>query len=157
MARSLVLALAAEMTGTPATTVAGQSVIQGWLATRGLDFPELVIGNGSGLSREARMSADSMAQLLIGARRSRFAPEFLSSLSLGGLDGTLQKRFANVDDPSRIRMKTGTLADVSCIAGYVTGKSGKTYAVVVFVNHPGAQNGIGETIQAALIDWVLKQ
>lgn len=157
MARSLVLALAAEMTGTPATTVAGQSVIQGWLATRGLDFPELVIGNGSGLSREARMSADSMVQLLIGARRSRFAPEFLSSLSLGGLDGTLQKRFANVDDPSRIRMKTGTLADVSCIAGYVTGKSGKTYAVVVFVNHPGAQNGIGETIQAALIDWVLKQ
>jgi serine-type D-Ala-D-Ala carboxypeptidase/endopeptidase (penicillin-binding protein 4) len=157
MARSLVLALAAEMSGTPATTVAGQTVIQGWLKTRGLEFPELVIGNGSGLSREARMSADSMARLLVGARQSRFAPEFLSSLSLGGLDGTLEKRFANVDDPSRVRMKTGTLADVSCIAGYVAGKSGKTFAVVVFVNHPGAQNGIGETIQAALIDWVLKQ
>jgi serine-type D-Ala-D-Ala carboxypeptidase/endopeptidase (penicillin-binding protein 4) len=157
MARSLVLALAAEMSGTPATSVAGQTVIQGWLKTRGLDFPELVIGNGSGLSREARLSADSMARLLVGARQSRFAPEFLTSLSLGGLDGTLAKRFANVDDPSRIRMKTGTLADVSCIAGYIAGKSGKTYAVVVFVNHPGAQNGIGETIQAALIDWVLKQ
>ena len=45
-------------------------------------------------------------------------------------------------------MKTGTLSDVSCIAGYVTGKSGKAYAVVVFVNHPGAQNGVGEPIQA---------
>ncbi|HEX9707277.1 MAG TPA: D-alanyl-D-alanine carboxypeptidase/D-alanyl-D-alanine-endopeptidase [Steroidobacteraceae bacterium] len=157
MARSLVLALAAEMTGTPATTAAGESVIQGWLKTRGLDFPELVIGNGSGLSREARMSADSMARLLVGARQSRFAPEFLTSLSLGGLDGTLDKRFANVEDPSRIRMKTGTLKDVSCIAGYVGGKSGKTYAVVVFVNYPGAQNGLGETIQAAVIDWVLKQ
>ena len=157
MARSLVFALAAEMTGTPATTAAGESVIQGWLKTRGLDFPELVIGNGSGLSREARMSADSMARLLVGARQSRFAPEFLTSLSLGGLDGTLDKRFANVEDPSRIRMKTGTLKDVSCIAGYVGGKSGKTYAVVVFVNYPGAQNGLGETIQAAVIDWVLKQ
>ncbi len=157
MARSLVLALAAEMSGTPATTAAGEAVIQGWLKTRGLDFPELVIGNGSGLSREARMSADSMARLLVGARQSRFAPEFLTSLSLGGLDGTLEKRFANVDDPSRVRMKTGTLKDVSCIAGYVTGKSGRTYAVVVFVNHPGAQNGIGETVQASVVDWVLKQ
>jgi D-alanyl-D-alanine carboxypeptidase/D-alanyl-D-alanine-endopeptidase (penicillin-binding protein 4) len=157
MARSLVLALAAEMSGTPATTASGEAVIQGWLKTRGLDFPELVIGNGSGLSREARISADSMARLLVGARHSRFAPEFLSSLSLGGLDGTLEKRFANVDDSSRIRMKTGTLRDVSGIAGYVNGKSGKTYAVVVFVNHPNAQNGIGENIQATVIDWVLKQ
>lgn len=157
MARSLVLAIAAEMKGTPATTEAGEQQIVDWLATRGLEFPELVIGNGSGLSREARISADSMAKLLIGARQSRFAPEFLTSLALGGLDGTLEKRFLDVDDPSRVRMKTGTLRDVSCIAGYVTGKSGKTYAVVVFVNHPGAQNGVGEQIQASVVDWVLKQ
>ncbi len=157
MARSLVLAVAAEMNGPPATTAAGEATIVNWLKTRGLEFPELVIGNGSGLSREARMSADSMAKLLVGARASRFAPEFLTSLSLGGLDGTLQKRFLDVDDPSRIRMKTGTLRDVSSIAGYVTGKSGKVYAVVVFVNHAGAQNGIGEPIQASVIDWVLEQ
>lgn len=157
MARSLVLAIAAEMNGTPATTAAGEETIVGWLKTRGLEFPELVIGNGSGLSRDARMSADSMAKLLAGAQQSRYAPEFLTSLSLGGLDGTLQKRFQDVDDPSRIRMKTGTLRDVSSIAGYVTGRSGKTYAVVVFVNHPGAQNGIGEPIQTTVIDWVLRQ
>ncbi len=157
MARSLVLAIAAEMNGTPATTAAGQATILGWLKTRGLDFPELVIDNGSGLSRDARISADSMAKLLIGVRQSRFAPEFLTSLALGGLDGTLQKRFGNVDDPSRIRMKTGTLKDVSCIVGYVVGKSGRTYAVVVFVNHAGAQNGLGETIQASVVDWVLRQ
>jgi D-alanyl-D-alanine carboxypeptidase/D-alanyl-D-alanine-endopeptidase (penicillin-binding protein 4) len=140
MARSLVLAIAAEMSGTPATAAAGESTIVGWLKTRGLEFPELVIANGSGLSRDAR-----------------FAPEFLTSLSLGGLDGTLEKRFQHVDDPGRIRMKTGSLRDVSSIAGYVTGRSGKTYAVVVFVNHPGAQNGIGEPIQTSVIDWVLKQ
>jgi D-alanyl-D-alanine carboxypeptidase/D-alanyl-D-alanine-endopeptidase (penicillin-binding protein 4) len=157
MARSLVLAIAAEMNGTPATAAAGEATIVGWLKTRGLEFPELVIANGSGLSRDARISADSMAKLLVGARQSRFAPEFLTSLSLGGLDGTLEKRFQHVDDPGRIRMKTGTLRDVSSIAGYVTGRSGKTYAVVVFVNHPGAQNGIGEPIQTSVIDWVLKQ
>jgi D-alanyl-D-alanine carboxypeptidase/D-alanyl-D-alanine-endopeptidase (penicillin-binding protein 4) len=98
-----------------------------------------------------------MAKVLVGAYESRFAPEFLTSLSLGGLDGTLQKRFRNLDDPSRVRMKTGTLKDVSAIAGYVTGKSGKVYAVVVFVNHPGAQNGPGEAIHSTIVDWVLKQ
>jgi D-alanyl-D-alanine carboxypeptidase/D-alanyl-D-alanine-endopeptidase (penicillin-binding protein 4) len=54
-------------------------------------------------------------------------------------------------------MKTGTLRDVSGIAGYVTGRSGRTYAVVVFVNHPGAQDGIGEPIQTSVIDWALGQ
>lgn len=157
MARSLVLAVAAEMNGTPATTEAGERTIVDWLKTRGIVLPELVIGNGSGLSREARITPDGMAKLLVGAYESRFAPEFLTSLSLGGLDGTLQKRFRNVDDPSRVRMKTGTLKDVSSIAGYVTGKSGKVYAVVVFVNHPGAQNGVGETIHATIVDWVLRQ
>ena len=157
MARSLVLAVAAEMNGTPATAASGEQTIVGWLKTRGLEFPELVIANGSGLSREARISADSMAKLLVGARQSRYAPEFLTSLSLGGLDGTLEKRFQDVDDPSRIRMKTGSLRDVSCIAGYVIGRTGKAYAVVVFVNHPGAQNGVGEPIQASIVDWVLRQ
>ena len=157
MARSLVLAVAAEMNGTPATAASGEQTIVGWLKTRGLEFPELVIANGSGLSREARISADSMAKLLVGAHQSRYAPEFLTSLSLGGLDGTLENRFQDVDDPSRIRMKTGTLRDVSCIAGYVIGRTGKAYAVVVFVNHPGAQNGVGEPIQASIVDWVLRQ
>jgi D-alanyl-D-alanine carboxypeptidase/D-alanyl-D-alanine-endopeptidase (penicillin-binding protein 4) len=156
MARSLVLAIAAEQVGTPATTDAGENAILAWLAQRELIFPELVIGNGSGLSREARVSGDSMARMLASAWRSRYAPEFLASLALGGLDGTLQKRFPNVSDPSRIRMKTGSLKDVSAIAGYVQGDSGKSYAVVIFLNHAGVQNGPGETIQAAVIDWVLK-
>jgi serine-type D-Ala-D-Ala carboxypeptidase/endopeptidase (penicillin-binding protein 4) len=157
MARSLVLAIAAESAGTPASTVAGENAIRAWLTQHGLDFPELVIGNGSGLSREARISVASMAQVLAGAWKSRFAPEFLTSLALGGLDGTLEKRFSNVSDPSRIRMKTGTLKDVSAIAGYVQGDSGKTYAVVIFLNHAGVQNGVGEAIQSAVIDWVLTQ
>ncbi|MGQ0430584.1 MAG: D-alanyl-D-alanine carboxypeptidase/D-alanyl-D-alanine endopeptidase [Gammaproteobacteria bacterium] len=157
MARSLVLAIAAEKYGLPASSAAGEAAIREWLAGRGLDFPELVIGNGSGLSREARISADSMGRMLAAAWKSRFAPEFLASLALGGLDGTLEKRFSHLADPSRIRMKTGTLRDVSTIAGYVTGASGRNYAVVVFANHAGVQNGVGEAIQAAVIDWVLAQ
>ena len=157
MARTLVLTLAAERTGIPATTAAGEAVIADWLKAQGLEFPELVIGNGSGLSRAARISGDSMARLLQSAWKSRYAPEFLSSLALGGLDGTLRKRFERLPDPSRVRMKTGQLEGVSAIAGYVTGDSGKTYVVVVFVNHPGVQLGKGEAIYGAVIDWALQQ
>lgn len=157
MARTLVLTLAAERTGIPATTAAGEAVIAGWLKSRDLEFPELVIGNGSGLSRQARISGDSMARVLQSAWKSRYAPEFLSSLALAGLDGTLRERFERLDDPSRVRMKTGQLEGVSAIAGYVTGDSGKTYVVVVFVNHTGAQLGKGEAIYGAVIDWALRQ
>ncbi len=157
MARTLVLTLGAERMGTAATAAGGEAAIRDWLKGRGLEFPELVIGNGSGLSRDAQISGDSLARLLISDWTTSYAPEFLASLSLGGLDGTLRERFEDIDNQSRIRMKTGTLKDVSAIAGYVTGRSGRHYAVVIIVNHPGAQNGVGEQIQAAVIDWVLRQ
>jgi D-alanyl-D-alanine carboxypeptidase/D-alanyl-D-alanine-endopeptidase (penicillin-binding protein 4) len=157
MARTLVLTLDAEKGKVPATVVGGEAVIKDWLAGRGLHFEELVIGNGSGLSRVARISGKSLAELLQAAWRGRFAPEFLATLPLGGLDGTLRKRFERVKDPSRIRMKTGTLNGVSSIAGYVTGDSGRTYVVVVMVNSRGAQYGAGDVIQGAVIEWVLGQ
>lgn len=157
MARTLLLTLAAEKAGRPGSQANGEAVIQDWLRRRGLEFPELVIGNGSGLSREARISADSMARLLAAAARSRFAPEFEASLALGGIDGTLRKRFETVPEASRIRMKTGTLKDVSALAGYVTGASGRQYVVVIMVNHRDAQNGPGEAIGGAVVKWVMGQ
>ena len=69
----------------------------------------------------------------------------------------MRQRFAQLRDPSRIRMKTGSLNGVSSIAGYVTGESGRVYVVVIFVNHAGAQGGTGQRIQEAVIDWVLRQ
>jgi len=157
MARTLVLTLDAEKGNLPATPAGGEAVINDWLKSRGLEFPELVISNGSGLSREARISGDSLAKVLQAAWKSRFAPEFLATLPLGGLDGTLRKRFERVPDPSRVRMKTGTLNGVSSIAGYVTGDSGRTYAVVIMVNSKGAQYGSGDKIQASVIEWVLSK
>jgi D-alanyl-D-alanine carboxypeptidase/D-alanyl-D-alanine-endopeptidase (penicillin-binding protein 4) len=157
MARNLVLTLGAENGTVPATVASGEMVITDWLKARGLNSPELVIDNGSGLSRDARIAGGSLATVLQAAWKSRFAPEFLATLPLGGLDGTLRKRFGRLKDASRIRMKTGTLNGASSIAGYVTGESGRTYVVVIMVNNKSAQYGPGEAIQAAVIDWVLGQ
>jgi D-alanyl-D-alanine carboxypeptidase/D-alanyl-D-alanine-endopeptidase (penicillin-binding protein 4) len=51
-------------------------------------------------------------------------------------------------------MKTGSLQDVSALAGYVNAASGRTYATVILLNHPKADLGSGEAVQAALVDWV---
>jgi D-alanyl-D-alanine carboxypeptidase/D-alanyl-D-alanine-endopeptidase (penicillin-binding protein 4) len=157
MARHLLLTLAAEKAGRPATTSAGSRAIVDFLATRGVSIPDLVIENGSGLSRNERISAAGLADVLLDAWRSPYAPEFQASLPLSAVDGTLRRRFRSPDMEGRLRMKTGTLQDVSALAGYVNAASGKTYVAVILLNHPGAEHGAGEAIQAALVNWVFGQ
>ena len=55
-------------------------------------MPELVIDNGAGLSREARVSADSLASMLTVAWNSPVMPEYISSLAIAGVDGTVRRR-----------------------------------------------------------------
>lgn len=157
MARMLVLTLGLERRGAPATVEKGEQALHDWLVRRRLDFPELVIDNGSGLSRLTRISADSMTRVLASAYQSRWYPELASSLPLGGLDGTLRRRFADLADEGRIRLKTGTLDGVSAIAGWVTSRSNRPLAVVVIVNHPGAQFGSGEAVIDTVVRWALER
>ena len=156
MTRTLILTLGAERYGTPATVQNGEQVVNDFLVERGLVFPELVIDNGSGLSRITRISAASMAQLLMDAARSPYAAEFQAGLPLGGQDGTLRRRFTETEE-GRVRMKTGTLNGVSALAGYVRSSSGRVLSVVSIVNHPGAQSGPGVGINDAVVRWALAQ
>jgi D-alanyl-D-alanine carboxypeptidase/D-alanyl-D-alanine-endopeptidase (penicillin-binding protein 4) len=84
-------------------------------------------------------------------------PEFAASLPLSATDGTLRNRFQAAGMQGRLRMKTGHLDDVNALAGFINAASGKTYVVVIIINHPGAQTGTGENIQAELIRWVFGQ
>ena len=156
MTRTLILTLGAERYGAPATVQNGEQVVYDFLVDRGLIFPELVIDNGSGLSRITRIAAASMAQLLQDAWRSPYAAELQAALPLGGQDGTLRNRFKETDD-GRVRMKTGTLNGVSALAGYVRTSNGRTLVVVSIVNTPGAQAGPGVTISDAVVRWALQQ
>ena len=154
MARTLLLTLGAEKAGRPGSAAGGDRVIRDFLASRGIVIPDLVLENGSGLSRAERISAQGLAAVLLDAWRSPYAAEFQASLPLSAVDGTLRRRFRSPDMEGRLRMKTGTLQDVSALAGYVNAASGKTYVAVVILNHPGAEHGAGEQVQAALVDWV---
>jgi D-alanyl-D-alanine carboxypeptidase/D-alanyl-D-alanine-endopeptidase (penicillin-binding protein 4) len=153
MARHLLLTLGAERFGAPATVEKGQRAVSEELGRRGLSFPELQIGNGAGLARDTRISARSLAKLLLVAEASPYGSEFESSLGLAGLDGTVERRFRNDDFVGHMHLKTGTLNGVRAIAGYVQTPAGRKYAVAVIQN----ASGWGDEAQAALLRWVYRR
>jgi len=156
-ARTLFLTLAAEKSGRPATVAGGRQAILSFLASRGISIPDLALENGSGLSRDERITAAGLADVLLDAYHSQYMPEFEASLPLSATDGTLRHRFRSPDMQGRLRMKTGTLEDVSALAGYVSAASGRNFVAVIIINHPAAAGGAGHAVQAALIDWVFGQ
>ena len=157
MARQLLYTLGAEAFGPPGTEAAGRKAVRQWLADKGMDFAELRLDNGAGLSRESRMTARHLADLLRYAYHSAYMPEYLSSLSLSGLDGTLSQRFRNGVLTGMAHMKTGSLDHVSSIAGYFQARSGNRYIVVTLHNHTDIHRGPGEEVQEALLRWLYEK
>ena len=135
----------------PATLEASQAVLRQWWGERiGVDEAPTV-GNGSGLSREDRISAQALGRLLQSAYRSPLMPELMASLSITGVDGTLKSRRSVAQ--SSAHLKTGSLRDVTAVAGYVHGASGKRYALVAIVNHPNAN--AARAAFDALVTWTV--
>jgi D-alanyl-D-alanine carboxypeptidase/D-alanyl-D-alanine-endopeptidase (penicillin-binding protein 4) len=149
MARQLYLTLGAQAADEAGSPAAAERALRAWLAGRALEMPELVLENGAGLSRIERLSAASLARLLHLAFASPLMPEFVSSLPLAGVDGTMRRRETAV---GHAHIKTGLLADVRAIAGYVHARSGQRYVVVSIVNHPNAREA--QPAHDALLDWV---
>jgi len=138
MAQQLFLTLATSTYPPPATAPRAGATVRRWLAGRRLHFPELVLENGSGLSRRERISAKSMAALLLAADASAVRADYESSLAVAATDGTVRKRFVDDDVADRALLKTGTLEGVRALAGYVLGHGDRRYVVVCFVNHRNA-------------------
>jgi D-alanyl-D-alanine carboxypeptidase/D-alanyl-D-alanine-endopeptidase (penicillin-binding protein 4) len=153
MARHLLLTLGRERYGPPATLEKGVDAFADWARARGLALPGLEIGNGSGLARATRISALEMASVLGAAFHSRYAPEFIASLPLAGIDGTLRSRMRDTAAGS-VRLKTGHIDGVSAVAGYVTSAAGRTYVLVSLINDPRCDYGAAEPVHAALVDWI---
>ncbi|MBU0751841.1 MAG: D-alanyl-D-alanine carboxypeptidase/D-alanyl-D-alanine-endopeptidase [Gammaproteobacteria bacterium] len=152
MARQLFLTLGQKV-GAGGTAANAESVVRRWLEERGLRFPELVLDNGSGLSRHERISAESTARLLAAAWSSAVMPELMSSLPLLAVDGTLKKRQGSAAGQAHI--KTGSLEGVKTLAGYVLDRRGRRQIVVFFVNHPNA--AAAQPAQDALLQWVYER
>ena len=140
----------------PSASIARSTVaMQQWLNSKRLHFPELVLENGSGLSRSERISAQSLAELLQSAARSPFSAELESSLPILGYDGTLNYRLRDNESAGFAHLKTGMLEGVKSLAGYVKSRSGEQWVLVFIINHHNAR--YGQAAQDALVEWLQKR
>jgi D-alanyl-D-alanine carboxypeptidase/D-alanyl-D-alanine-endopeptidase (penicillin-binding protein 4) len=145
MAEQVFLTLAAQKRGT-GTPAAAKEVVEAWWRDRVGGEPPL-IDKGSGLSRESRISAQALANLLAWDWRQGFMPELIASLPLTGVDGTMKRSKSSAS----AHLKTGSLRDCMGIAGYVDGANGQRFVLVAMVNHANAHQA--RPVMDALIDW----
>src|SRR5690606_3542979 len=152
MARHLLLTLGAEKMGRPATPASGAQAVLDVLREQGVDIRGWHVENGSGLSRSGRLTAGGLAGMLDAAWRSPLMPEFISSLAISGVDGTMRRRLRQDQVRGMAHLKTGTLRDARALAGYVLGASGRRYIVVSVAN--GDRATAIRPFDDALISWL---
>ena len=155
LTRVLMLTMGAQAGVRPATVAGSADVVLRSLTLQGIDMGSTVIENGSGLSRNARISANVMAAILQQAWRSPAMPEFVASMAVLGVDGTLRRRLNRDDARGYAYMKTGALKDARSIAGYVLSQSGNRYIFVSVVNHPQAFKA--RDFENEVIRWLNRQ
>ncbi len=140
MARQLFLAIGREMR-LPGDLDDQRSAVRSinqWLGSKGIQPTALIMENGSGLSRIERLTARDMAMLLQEAWKSPYSAEFIASLPLAAMDGTMRRRLRNTSVAGQAHIKTGSLRSVRAIAGITRDANGQSWAVAAIVNHPAA-------------------
>jgi D-alanyl-D-alanine carboxypeptidase/D-alanyl-D-alanine-endopeptidase (penicillin-binding protein 4) len=139
------------------TFARSDAAVRNWMRAHGINDTGLVMENGSGLSRTERITPVQMGGLLQAGLRSNWAPEFLASMPIVAVDGTMRRRLHGSPAAGRARMKTGSLSNVVALAGYVPDATGKPLVVAAMVNSNLAGNGRGRAVLDALVDWVARQ
>ena len=131
---------------------ASRAVLQQWWRKRFGELEMPIVDNGAGLSREARISAQSLARMLQAAWAAPVMPELVASLPVVGVDGTLRRSQSSATGSAHL--KTGSLRDVSAVAGYVHAADGQRYVLAAMINHANAQ--VARPALDALIDWTAR-
>ncbi|MES2399885.1 MAG: D-alanyl-D-alanine carboxypeptidase/D-alanyl-D-alanine-endopeptidase [Pseudomonadota bacterium] len=135
------------------TLEAGRAALSAWWKKNLPGAVPPLMDNGSGLSRNERITAASLQALLQHAARSPLGAALADSLPVAGVDATMRERARGVAGQAFV--KTGSLRDVTAIAGYANGLSGARYIVVGLINHPNAS--AARPALDALVDWAVKE
>lgn len=147
MTQQVLLTMGKERMGV-GSLEAGRTALAQWWQLRWPAAEMPLVDNGAGLSRNARISAQALGRMLQAAWSSSVMPEFVASMPISGMDGTLRRSKASAN----AHLKTGSLRDTNALAGYVHGNSGQRYVLVALINHPNA--GAARPVMDALVDWV---
>jgi len=136
VAEQIVKHMGGVFKGAPGSTAKGVAVIEDYLSSIGIPKGSFVLENGSGLSSISRVSADQLVRVLVSAYRNRkIQYDFMSSLSVLGVDGTM-KSWKSMEPALAgiVYAKTGTLNGVSTLAGYVPTPDGSIAAFAIMAN-----------------------
>lgn len=153
MAKMLFLNLGAARYGAPATWNKGIRALRSWLTEKDLMSEEIVLENGSGLSRIERISAATLARLLAYAANRPAYYEFAASLPALGLEGTQKGRLNGSPLVGQSWLKSGSLNGTRGLAGYVLAPDGRRRILVMLVNHGNA--AAAGKAQNALLEWAM--
>lgn len=153
VAEMLLKVLAAERVKPPGTSAEGARQAIETLKRLGVPTANVRMVNGSGLFRGNAIAAGHLSRLLEAVHRdAALRPEFLAHLAVGGVDGTLADRLQTLPTPRIVRAKTGTLADVVALSGYVLGPTpGSGMAFSVLANDVGGKVHAARQLADAIV------
>jgi D-alanyl-D-alanine carboxypeptidase/D-alanyl-D-alanine-endopeptidase (penicillin-binding protein 4) len=150
--------LGGEGKGRPARAADSSEVVTQWLNRIGANDSGVIVRNGSGLFDANRVTPQSVVAVLRWAwREPSVGPEYVAQLSVGGVDGTLHKRFREDSTKRRVRAKTGTLEDVIALSGYVLRDGGRgPIAFSILCNHVAGKQDRARRAADRLVERIAK-
>ena len=136
IAEMLFKAIGAEVKGEPGTWKKGRETVDEFLGEIMEELPAHRFVDGSGLSRYNLLNAELLTKLLIYMYHNfELMPEYMASLPIAGVDGTLKNRMQGMYAEKVLRAKTGTLSGVSALSGYTKTADGEVFAFGILISH----------------------
>jgi len=152
MSRNLMLTVIANENYFQPTEVLVNSYIKNWLVKHQIDSEGLFIDNGAGLSRNIKISVNQYLMILQSIYYDPMMPEMISSFPIAGIDGTLKKRMKNSPIKMNGHFKTGSMKEVSAMAGFFLNNDKEMNIFVFMMN--GKKANMSQNFQEALIESV---
>lgn len=134
IAEALLRTLGGELRGV-ASEDSGRAVVRETLGDWGIPEDAFVYVDGSGLSRYNYVAPEAVAEVLVAVSRRPDFQVFLDALPIAGVDGTLAGRMRGTAAEGNVRAKTGSIANVRTLSGYVTTRDGERLVFVMMANH----------------------
>ena len=157
VAEQILKTIGAEKYGQPGTTQKGLKAFKEYLITLGYQQNQYKVLDGSGLSRQNRLSPQIIIDVLRHVKNDLGVyPEFVSALGVMGVDGNVKNRMRGVKSSERARVKTGTLNFVSALSGYFQSRDDETFAFSILMNSLKCSNGRIKKLQDQIIREGLK-
>lgn len=149
-AEILLRTVAKEKTGI-GSLAGGLKIEQQFLTSVGIPLGDVLLDDGSGLSRENLVTPRAVVDLLEYIQQQPWGKDFLATLPVAGLDGTLDHRMIGTPAEGRVSAKTGSVERTQAISGFATTIHGERLIFSMFVNHNGTTGRDAEKILDSIL------